>query len=96
MRTTKVVSITLPPSMLEDAQALARQENRTMSELMREALRRYQREREWEVLRSYGKISSEMNDLRDEEDVVNLVRRVRHEMAQEETAGKAATAPGNS
>ena len=96
MRTTKNVSITMPIAMVKDAARLAKRENRTMSELMREALRRYQREREWEVLRSYGKISSEMNDLRDEEDVVNLVRRVRHEMAQEETSGKAATAPGNS
>jgi Arc/MetJ-type ribon-helix-helix transcriptional regulator len=41
MRTTKVFSITMPPSMAKQAERLARKENRTMSELMREAFRRY-------------------------------------------------------
>jgi hypothetical protein len=42
MGTTKVYSITMPPDLARQAEALARKENRTMSELMREALRRYQ------------------------------------------------------
>ncbi len=42
MRNTKVYSITMPPEMAKQAERLARKENRTMSELMREALRRYQ------------------------------------------------------
>jgi CopG family transcriptional regulator/antitoxin EndoAI len=96
MRTTRVVSITLPPAMFEDAQALARQENRTMSELMREALRRYQRERDWGVLRSYGTITAEANDVQNEEDVVGLVRRVRHELAREEAAEAAASSKSHS
>jgi predicted transcriptional regulator len=53
MRTTKVVSITLPPALFEQAQALAKAENRTMSELMREALRRYQRERSLALAREH-------------------------------------------
>ena len=43
MRTTKVYSITMPPDLAKQAERLAKKENRTMSELMREALRRYQR-----------------------------------------------------
>jgi Arc/MetJ-type ribon-helix-helix transcriptional regulator len=42
MRTTKVYSITMPPDLARQAEALAKKENWTMSELMREALRRYQ------------------------------------------------------
>lgn len=42
MRNTKVYSITMPPEMAKHAERLARKENRTMSELMREALRRYE------------------------------------------------------
>ena len=38
MRTTKIVSISLPPAQLKDVEALAKKENRTMSELIREAL----------------------------------------------------------
>jgi predicted DNA-binding protein len=41
MRTTKVYSITMPPNLAKQAERLARKENRTMSELMREAFRRY-------------------------------------------------------
>jgi Arc/MetJ-type ribon-helix-helix transcriptional regulator len=42
MRTTAPLSVTLPPDMLKRAQKLASKENRTMSELIREALRRYE------------------------------------------------------
>ena len=48
MRNSKVVSITLPPDMAAEAEQLAKQEKRTMSELMREAFRRYKRQREWD------------------------------------------------
>lgn len=41
-RTTKVYSITMPPEMGRQAEQLAKAESRTMSELMREAFRRYQ------------------------------------------------------
>ena len=41
MRTAKTISITLPPDLLVKAQELATREHRTMSELFREALRRY-------------------------------------------------------
>jgi Arc/MetJ-type ribon-helix-helix transcriptional regulator len=41
MRIAKTVSITLPPDLLVEAQQVAQREHRTMSELFREALRRY-------------------------------------------------------
>ena len=51
MRTAKTVSITLPPDLLIKAQETARRESRTMSELFREALRRYMTpEQEWAAL----------------------------------------------
>ena len=79
MRTTKVVSITLPPQLLEQAQALAREENRTMSELIREALRRYQRERKWDQIRAYGSAAAERAGVRTEDDVVRVIREYRRE-----------------
>lgn len=45
MRTSKVLSISLPAAMLSEAEALAKEEHRTMSGLVQEALRSYQRER---------------------------------------------------
>ena len=51
MRTAKTVSITLPPDLLAKAQELATREHRTMSELFREALRRYMAgDQEWDSL----------------------------------------------
>lgn len=44
MRRAKTVCITLPPDLLTKAQKLAVREHRTMSELFREALRRYMAE----------------------------------------------------
>lgn len=41
MRTTKNISLTIPPVLLKQATAIAKQEGRTQSELFREALRRY-------------------------------------------------------
>ena len=42
MRTTEPISVTLPQEMLKRARKLAARENRTMSELVREALRQYE------------------------------------------------------
>ena len=44
MRTTKSVTISLPPAQLKTAERLAKKQNRTMSELFREGLRRLEQE----------------------------------------------------
>ena len=41
MRTTKTLSVSLPQSQLKQMVRTAKRENRTMSELVREAYRRY-------------------------------------------------------
>ena len=54
MRTSKILSLSLPPTLLQEAERLAKKEGRTKSELFREALRRYLQERQWAELRRYG------------------------------------------
>jgi metal-responsive CopG/Arc/MetJ family transcriptional regulator len=90
MRTTKVVSITMPPPLFEQAQALAKAENRTMSELVREALRQYERERFFERARGLMKPAADRLGIKNEEDIVRVI----HEFRQENAAknGEAATA----
>jgi Arc/MetJ-type ribon-helix-helix transcriptional regulator len=46
MRTTKSVTISLPPEQLKRAERLAKKQSRTMSELFREGLRRLEEEDE--------------------------------------------------
>jgi CopG family transcriptional regulator / antitoxin EndoAI len=88
MRNTKVVSITLPPPLLEEARELARQENRTMSELMREALRHYQREQVFQKARAHMEAVAHISGVKTEEDVVRVIREVRQETATRPRAAK--------
>ena len=46
MGTRKLVTISLPPPLLKKAEDLAKEENRTKSELLREALRFYMETKE--------------------------------------------------
>src|SRR5579863_8681161 len=68
MRTTKTLSITLPPEMLTRAERIARKEHRTMSELVREALRHYERRNWWEEMNTYGAKSAARTGVKTEED----------------------------
>ncbi|MBV8113353.1 MAG: ribbon-helix-helix protein, CopG family [Silvibacterium sp.] len=79
MRTTQVLSITLPEPMLKEARDLAKQENRTMSELIREALRQYQRQKRWEAIAALGQSTARTANVHDEEDVVDAIHRFRRE-----------------
>ena len=80
MRTAKTVSITLPPDLLVKAQQLAEQEHRTISELFREALRRYMgADTQWEdVLKRTHAIGAALS-VQTEEDVERLNDEYRHD-----------------
>lgn len=84
MRNTRVVSISLPAEMLEAAAKMARQENRTMSELVREALRVYQRERQaWQGIFAHGQANARRLGIKDEQDVVRMIREYRQQHRKE-------------
>ena len=55
-RTTKTITFSLPPDMAEQVRHVMKEEGRTMSELVREALRVYMDEREWRRLERYGRL----------------------------------------
>lgn len=76
MRTSKVLSLSLPPTMLQEAERLAKKEGRTKSELFREALRRYIQERRWAELRRYGTQQARKLGLMDT-DVERLIKEYR-------------------
>lgn len=78
MRTTRVLSLSLPPDLFRAAERAAKKEGRTRSELFREALRRYLQEREWRELRRYGAIRAQRLGIR-EADVDRLIHEHRAE-----------------
>ena len=77
MRTTKTWTISLPPKLLREAERAAREEDRTKSELVREALRFYLEERRWRKLQRKTALQAEALGIRTEEDVDRVVHEVR-------------------
>lgn len=76
MRVTKIWNISLPPEMARAAEKAAKDEARTKSELIREALRQYLWGRRWKELRRYGEERARGKGVR-EEDLDRLIHEVR-------------------
>ncbi len=76
MRTTTNISITIPPKLLQEAIKVAKREGRTQSELVREALRHYIKNQEWQELKAYGKAQAKALGIKPS-DVSRLVKEVR-------------------
>ena len=46
-RNTAIITFSLPPEMAQELREVVKEEDRTVSELLREAIRLYMEEREW-------------------------------------------------
>ena len=77
MRATKTWTISLPPKLVRQAERTAKEENRTKSELVREALRLYLEERRWRKLQRQTAIRAQALGIKTEEDVNRLIHEVR-------------------
>jgi CopG family transcriptional regulator/antitoxin EndoAI len=77
MRTTKPITVSLPTALLREAQRAARQEARTRSELIRDALRQYLTSRRWQRLRQWGAETAKRLGLKSEADLQRLLDGVR-------------------
>ncbi|MDR3750249.1 MAG: ribbon-helix-helix domain-containing protein [Terracidiphilus sp.] len=89
-RRSRVFSISMPPEMAAAAQLMAKQQNRTMSELMREAFRTFHAQRVGAIFDETGKYAATKNpNGYTEDDVERLVDEVRAEMRAEREAKQA-------
>lgn len=77
MRTTKTWTISLPPKLVREAERTAKEEHRTKSELVREALRLYLEDQQWRKLQKHTALKAQALGIRTEEDVDRLVHAVR-------------------
>ena len=80
-RTTKVITFSLPPEMAEQVKQVMAEEDRTMSSLIREALRLYMDDREWRSLVRYGQHRAREQGIAPE-DVERLVEELRAKQAE--------------
>ena len=77
MRISKTWTISLPPGMEREATQAAKQERRTKSELVREALRVYLATRQWQSLQRSVSIRARQKGITSEADVENLIDKLR-------------------
>jgi predicted transcriptional regulator len=83
-RKSKVYTISLPPDLAKQAEAMAKSESRTMSEIFREGIRSLRRERIQKTLMEAAAYGATRNPHGyTEEDVPRLIKEVRAEMAAE-------------
>jgi len=76
-RTTKTITLSLPPEMVDKIEELMREEGRTRSELLREALRRYAEEQEMKRIYRYGEIKAREKGITEDriEDMIDARRK---------------------
>lgn len=83
-RRSRVFTISMPPEMAAAAENLAKRENRTMSELMREAFRAYNEEQVARFIDEMGEYAKTRNPRGyTEEDIPRLIEEIRAEMRGE-------------
>jgi predicted DNA-binding protein len=86
-RRSRVFTISMPPEMAAAAEFLAKRENRTMSELFREAFREYHSSRIGFILEETAKYAATRNPHGyTEEDIPRLIAEMRAEMRPEAEA----------
>jgi CopG family transcriptional regulator / antitoxin EndoAI len=85
-RTSRVYTISLPPELAQKAEALAKRDSRTMSELFREAFRAYYAQQARKTLEEIGEYAAGRNPSRySDADVPRLIKEVR---SQESSRGR--------
>ena len=78
LRTTKLITISLPPELLKKIEKLARKENRTRSEFFRETVRQYLAKEEWRELNRYARSVKGKAGIETEDDVNRIAEKSRN------------------
>ena len=64
-RNTETITFSLPPEMAQHLRQVVKEEDRTVSELLREAIRLYMEEREWRRRERLERLHSRPNEQED-------------------------------
>ena len=83
-RTTKTITFSLPPEMAERVDEVMKQQGRSRSEFLREAVLRYIEECEWRQLLQYGEEKAREMGI-GPADVADLVEEYRAEVSSPRT-----------
>lgn len=73
MQTQRVIiNVSMPQAMAKRVVKLASEENRTKSELFREAFRLYEWKRDWAKIRAWGQETARKMGIKSDEDVERI------------------------
>ena len=75
-RVSQTLSLSLPPKLSREADLIAKRENRTRSELFREALRQYIVKKRWEQVREWGADTAARSGIK-EADIPAIIKSIR-------------------
>lgn len=67
-----ILNISMPHEMATRVKKLAKEENRTQSELLREAFRIYEFKRDWAKIRTWGRETAQRMNIRSYDDVERI------------------------
>lgn len=67
-----IMNISMPPEMAKRVKKIAKDENRTQSELVREALRRYTINKDWEEIWAVGRETARKMNIKSYEDIERI------------------------
>lgn len=67
-----IINISMPPDMAKRIKKVAKEENRTLSELLREAFRRYEFNRDWTRLKTIGRATTLRMGIKSYEDIERI------------------------
>jgi CopG family transcriptional regulator/antitoxin EndoAI len=79
-RETRIVNLSLTPTIFKEVDRMAREENKSRSEVVRDALRQYTKnERLWRYIYQVGAKTAKKLGIRKEDDINKLIRDFRKE-----------------
>ena len=67
-----IINISLPQTMAEEINKTAKIENKTISELLREAWREYQFRKDWSQIRRWGDETAKRNGIESYDDIEKI------------------------
>lgn len=67
-----IINVSMPPAMAKRVIKLAKEENRTKSELLREAFRSYKLQKDWAKIRAWGEETARKMGIESYDDVERI------------------------
>lgn len=67
-----IINISMPPDMARRIKKVAKEENRTKSELLREAFRKYEFDRDWARIKAVGRATARRLGIKSYEDIERI------------------------